>query len=413
MTKNIYEILRILSPLFILIWCIVVTVVELGMKWRESMKKYGGFISAVLVMSLLVGGCGASAKKEDSTNQKNKEETTESAEQIRLDVLQPAAYGNVQGLEVQPGGSISVIGRGSSSAYWAEVKAGALKAVEDLNKNLGYKGKDKIRLVYSAPVTEDNVDDQVNILDEELARYPIALGIAAVDAGACEVQFDLALENNIPIVGFDSGTDYQDIVCMVDTDNIEAAQTAADKLSDCIDGEGEVVLLVHDTKSTSGIDREKGFVERMKSKSPEVSIVATYHLDDMDSLVEQMIEEKGELETEPTQQDVIQYILEKHPNVKGIYTTNEATAVMAVEAAKVNEDIKIVSFDGGKDQLARLQEGSIDGLIVQNPFGIGYATVVACVRAVSGQGNEAIVDAGYTWVDKNNMKEDAIKKMMY
>ena len=60
--------------------------------------------------------------------------------------------------------------------------------------------------------------------------------------------------------------------------------------------------------------------------------------------------------------------------------------------------IKVVSFDGGEDQMKLLEDGKIDGLIVQNPYGIGYATVVACARAVLGQGNEATVSTGYTWV---------------
>ena len=38
------------------------------------------------------------------------------------------------------------------------------------------------------------IRDRINILDEELARYPIAVGISVVDATACEVQFDLAAE---------------------------------------------------------------------------------------------------------------------------------------------------------------------------------------------------------------------------
>ena len=60
-----------------------------------------------------------------------------------------------------------------------------------------------------------------------------------------------------------------------------------------------------------------------------------------------------------------------------------------------------------------LEDGKIDGLIVQNPYGIGYATVVACARAVLGQGNEATVSTGNTWVTKDNMNKDSIKKMLY
>ena len=78
--------------------------------------------------------------------------------------------------------------------------------------------------------------------------------------------------------------------------------------------------------------------------------------------------------------------------------------------------LKEFSFEvksGGEDQMKLLEDGKIDGLIVQNPYGIGYATVVACARAVLGQGNEATVSTGYTWVTKDNMNKDSIKKMLY
>lgn len=41
-----------------------------------------------------------------------------------------------------------------------------------MNTALGYSGNDKVKVLYSAPDENDNIDQQVNILDEELARYP-------------------------------------------------------------------------------------------------------------------------------------------------------------------------------------------------------------------------------------------------
>lgn len=66
-----------------------------------------------------------------------------------------------------------------------------------------------MKVAFNAPDTADNVDDQVNLLDEELDRYPVAVGISIVDLQACQVQFDLATDSEIPIVTFDSGSDYQ------------------------------------------------------------------------------------------------------------------------------------------------------------------------------------------------------------
>ena len=77
------------------------------------------------------------------------------------------------------------------------------------------------------------------------------------------------------------------------------------------------------------------------------------------------------------------------------------------------DDLSVVGFDGGKDQMKLLKEGKVNGLILQNPYGMGYATVVAAVRDVLGLGNEAVIDSGYTWVTKDNMDKNAIKRMLY
>ena len=405
------------------------------------MKKQWSILSAALCVALLTGGCGTGSKNDADTGKKqtfSHETREENEHQSSLDVLQPSAYGNVQGLDLEKGSSISIIGRGSSSAYWKTVQEGAKQAIADINTNLGYKGNDKVKLVYSAPETENDVDDQVNILDEELARYPVAVGIAAVDSAACEVQFDLAAENGIPIVAFDSGTDYQNIVSMIDTDNTTAAATAASKLCNSIGESGQVLVIAHDSKSTSSEEREQGFVQEVEKNDPDVTVAETWHLDDLDAITKEINADSSEessqetaddvqkaeeetadtRDTKAAQQDAIKYLLEKYPDVKGIFTTNETAADLVVNVLdsmdKTGEDrIKVVSFDGGEDQMKLLEDGKIDGLIVQNPYGIGYATVVACARAVLGQGNEATVSAGYTWVTKDNMDKESIKKMLY
>ena len=386
------------------------------------MKKRWSILSAVLCVALLTGGCGTGSKNDAGTGKEqtfSHETREENEHQSNLDVLQPSAYGNVQGLNLEKGSSISIIGRGSSSAYWKAVQEGAKQAVADINTNLGYKGNDKVKLVYSAPETENDVDDQVNILDEELARYPVAVGIAAVDSGACEVQFDLAAENGIPIVAFDSGTDYQNIVSMIDTDNTTAAATAASKLCNSIGESGQILVIAHDSKSTSSEEREQGFVQDAISKEINADSSEKNSQETADNVQKAEEENADSRDTQTAQQDAIKYLLEKYPDVKGIFATNETVADLVVNVLDsmdktTGEDrIKVVSFDGGEDQMKLLEDGKIDGLIVQNPYGIGYATVVACARAVLGQGNEATVSTGYTWVTKDNMNKDSIKKMLY
>ena len=153
-------------------------------------KKTYRSAAAITVAAMILGGCAA---REEYTGGHVTEEAPQiSAEQAKLNMIQTSAYNNVNGLNLEPDSYISILGRSGEGAYWDQIREGMDQAVEDLNTLLGYEGGDKIRATYNAPDREDNVDDQVSILDEELDRYPLAVGIAIADVSACEVQFDLA-----------------------------------------------------------------------------------------------------------------------------------------------------------------------------------------------------------------------------
>ena len=349
-----------------------------------------------------------------------------------------------------------------------------------MNTALGYSGNDKVKVLYSAPDENDNIDQQVNILDEELARYPDVIAISSVDASACSVQFDLAIENGIPIVAFDSGNSYQNIQSTCKTNNIEAATTGTKNLCEKIGDSGEILLLVHDTVSDTAKEREAGIKNELAANHPNVTVTETIYLDQLKMLKRQIVAEQvgvtpeelaaaeaGEKKEETTgtgdasetiadaasnaasssadesanetaqevdnelsekmqqvndgaakmsDEDAIQYYMEKHPDLKGCIATNETVTQLAIKTLDqldAEKHITLVGFDAGKEQVNALKDGKVDGLIVQNPFGMGYATVVAAARTVLEIGNEAEVNTGYVWVTADNMNDDTITPFLY
>ena len=384
-------------------------------------KKIISVVAALLSVSLCFTACGGDEKKKEPATNTN---TEKNAVQSKLDVLRPTAYSSVDGLALEPGSYISIIGRYSDDSYWKQVEEGAKKAIADLNSALGYKGDNKIKLTYSAPEVRDDVNEQVNILDEELARYPVAIGNAAIATTSCTIQFDLASENGIPIITFDSGSDYQNVGSHIATNNLEATKTAAAQLAYAIEEAGEIAVFVQDSISMTAKQRSQGFLDTIAAEYPNISVVNVYHMDELDSMRQTIIAEKNAALAEGeeplvaennTQEDVVTYILEKNPNLKGIYATNLDTTQLVADVLKdlKKTDLKFVGFDGGEEQMNLLKDGTLHGLIIQNPFAMGYATVVAATRVALGLGNESFVDSGYTWVTPENMNTKEIKKMLY
>lgn len=385
-------------------------------------KRWITITAVVMATTFMICACG---KQQEQTTTFTGKETEKPEYQGNLNAISPAAYNNVEGLNLEPGTYISIIGKDDSSSYWTNVKKGVMQAADDLNKELGYKGSDKIKVTYNAPAKSEDIDEQVNILDEELSRYPDAVGIASIDSAACSVQFDLATANGIPVISLDSGNEYKGIQCIVKTDNEDAARTGAYKLANEIGDEGQVILVVHDSNSETAKEREKSFEEEIKNNYPSVSIVETIYCDKLDDLKKKIAVEKDPNMSEDLQKaavekmtddEVMQYYLKKYPDLKGVFGTNESSTIFALEALQKTElagKVALVGFDISEEQTAAMKNGEISGLVVQNPFGMGYASVVAAARTVLQSGNEAVVDTGYIWVTKDNLEDESIQNMLY
>lgn len=440
-------------------------------------KKVLTVISAGLCAAVGLCGCSSNENEDPFTG----DVAEELPYQANLNAVSPSAYSSVEGLDLEPGTYISVLGKEEDSPYWNQIRAGVQQAADDLNEMLDYSGDDSIRVLFNAPSSGEDIDEQVNILDEELARYPDVIAIASVDENASAVQFDLATENGIPIVAFDSGNTYQGIQCICITDNTAAAAEGAQKLCEATGGSGEVALIVHDSVSGNAKDRAEAFVSEISENYPQISVVETIYMDQLDSLKEQAAAEQLEITPEQLEaakasaaaaaqdaadgasgedgaasdstdsgeagegdnsnagensadnaseimdqvnraaqamsdEEAVAYCLGKHPDLKGCFGTNEDAvqlSVAALENAEMIENVQVMGFDAGSSQIEDLENGAIDGLIVQNPFGMGYAAVVAAARTVLESGNEAVVDTGYIWVDRDNMEEDSVQAMLY
>lgn len=385
-------------------------------------KRWMTVTAVVMATTFMICACG---KQQEQTTTFTGKETEKPEYQGNLNAISPAAYNNVEGLNLEPGTYISIIGKDDSSSYWTNVKKGVMQAADDLNKELGYKGSDKIKVTYNAPAKSEDIDEQVNILDEELSRYPDAVGIASIDSAACSVQFDLATANGIPVISLDSGNEYKGIQCIVKTDNEDAARTGAYKLANEIGDEGQVILVVHDSNSETAKERAKSFEEEIKNNYPSVSIVETIYCDKLDDLKKKIAVEKDPNISEDLQKaavekmtddEVMQHYLKKYPDLKGVFGTNESSTIFALEALQKTElagKVALVGFDISEEQIAAMKNGEISGLVVQNPFGMGYASVVAAARTILQSGNEAVVDTGYIWVTKDNLEDESIQNMLY
>lgn len=285
---------------------------------------------------------------------------------------------------------IPLISKGFQHQFWLAVKEGAEKAAKDFNVTITFEG----------PENESQVDKQMDMLQVAIDKNPAAICFAAVDSKAAIPLLEQAKEKGIPVIGFDSGVDSDIPLSTASTDNIAAAALAADKMAELIGGAGEVALIAHDQTSRTGIDRVKGFTDRIAEKYPNITIVATQY--------------GGGDHLRST--DLAKAIIQGNPELKGFFGANEGSIIGVLNAVKelgMKGKLVVIGYDSGQQQMEAIRSGLQAGAITQDPIGIGYKCVEAAVKAINGETLPKFIDTGFHWYDSTNIDDPVIAALLY
>jgi ribose transport system substrate-binding protein len=285
---------------------------------------------------------------------------------------------------------IPLVSKGFQHQFWLAVKAGAEQAAKDFDVTITFEG----------PESEAMVDKQMDMLQVAIDKNPDAICFAAVDSKAAIPLLEQAKEKGIPVIGFDSGVDSDIPLATAATDNIGAAALAADKMAELIEGAGEVAIIAHDQTSRTGIDRVKGFTDRIAEKYPDITIVATQY--------------GGGDHLRST--DLAKAIIQGNPELKGFFGANEGSIIgvmNAVQELGMKGELVVIGYDSGQQQIEAIRSGLLAGAITQDPIGIGYKSVEAAVKAINGEALPEFIDTGFHWYDSTNIDDPDIAALLY
>ena len=344
-------------------------------------------------------------KETDTNGNKTSEEegskTAENmSEDLTMKVLKEQAgtydYTSLEELNPEPGTRIAVVVKNTKTGFWKNVKKGMDDAVEDLNEKMGYKGEDKIKISFEGPGNETDVESQINIIDAVLSENPSILCLAAIDMESCQPQVEEATLNGIPVVVLDSGVQSEQVNAICATDNYAAGTEAAKKMAEALGEKGQVAIMAHVETSESSQKRVAGFTDEMKNH-PEIEIVNISYENEETSMSE-----------------LAEAVLKLYPEVKGYYCTNEIATNNVLDIVNTSDkEVKVIGFDSGEKQIKAVKDGVKLGMFAQNPYGMGYATIVAGVRADQGLENDAFINTGYQWIDSTSIELPEYKNYLY
>jgi ribose transport system substrate-binding protein len=285
--------------------------------------------------------------------------------------------------------TIAVIPKGVSHHFWQSVKAGADAAGKDLNVDIIWKGA----------AQETDIAGQINIVEDMINRKVDGIVLAPSHGDSLVPMVERAQNQNIPVTIFDSGISTEKYLSYVSTDNRRGGEVAAERMGEKLGGKGKVAILGVKKGSVSTDEREQGFESTIKQKFPGIQIVQWLY---------------GEANATKSL-SVAEDILTAHPDLNGLFASNESSIVGAVRAVRqrnLGGKVLLVGFDSSPDLVQNIKEGAIDSLVLQNPFKMGYEGVQTVVDKLAGKTPERRIDTGVQLLTKDNLDTPEMQKLI-
>ena len=288
--------------------------------------------------------------------------------------------------------TIAVIPKGTTHVFWKSVEAGARKAGEELDIDIVWKG----------PLKENDRAQQIALVEQFVGEGVDGIVLAPLDDRALLRPVRAAARSQIPVVIIDSGLRAEvgrDFASFVATDNREGGRLAGRRLAELLGGRGKVVLLRYQVGSASTTNREEGFLETLSE------------YDDIELLVDNQY-------AGATAGDAIkksQELLDQLRGSDGVFCPNESSTYgMLVTLRKNNlaSRLKFVGFDASAELIDALKKGEIQGLVVQNPYRMGYDGVRTVLSSIRGEDVAPRIDTGVELVTRENLSDPAIQQLV-
>jgi len=293
--------------------------------------------------------------------------------------------------------TIAVIPKGTTHEFWKSINAGANKAANELSS----QGTD-VEVIWKGPLREDDREQQIQVVEGFAAQGVNGMVLAPLDDHALVRPVSDAKRAGVPTVIIDSGLQSSDFVSFVATDNRKGGSLAADRMGQLLNGKGKVLVLRYAEGSASTTEREGGFIDEIKQKFPGIELIST---------------DQYAGATRDTAKRASENLLNRFGDVvQGIFTPNESsTAGMLLALQDIGKAGKVsfVGFDASQTFIDAINANQLHGIVVQNPFNMGYLGVKTMVDSLQGKPVQPKIDTGVMLVTKDNLSAPEVQTLLH
>lgn len=293
---------------------------------------------------------------------------------------------------------VTVIIKATDSDYWQTLLLGAQAAANESNG--------KIKVTTAGPASETDIDEQVTIFENAISSKPDGIVLASISSDATVPALEEAVSSGIPVVTVDNKLETDAYTMHIATDHYAAAATAAEDMVKMwkekgIDPAGKkVVAISADSGSPVNQARCNGFIDKIKELVPDIQVIETQYCDnDISKAL-----------------DAVDNLILANSDLIGIFGDNNHMGdgiANSIQQNGAQDSIVTYAFDSDETEIDAIKNGYLTGIVVQDPYGMGYNGVLSVISSLEGKTLDHDVVADTTLVTNKNIEDEAVLSLLY
>ncbi len=283
-----------------------------------------------------------------------------------------------------------------NSDYWQTCIAGGKAA----QQQFGLKG-----LQFTGANSEANIQGEIALVEDALAKKPDFIVLAPTSANALDATIDKVYKSGIKTIIIDSSANTDNFDAFLATDNHAGGMLAAKTLAEAVkkktgQAAGQVAYVTFLSGVGSLQQRDQGFLDGLKAY-PGLKVVG--HQD-----------AAGDQSQKPI--GIVSDLLTRFPKLVGLFADNLPTLEGAATAFRENhadpKKISLVGFDPSTKLVADLKAGTVDGIILQDPYQMGFGGVMYGIVAAAGINVPKFLNTGVTAATPENANSSLTQALL-
>lgn len=286
-------------------------------------------------------------------------------------------------------GNITVVCLHDSSEFWESVKKGAVDGGEEMLYNI----------TFSVP-EDDTPQSQALLIQDAIEAHADAVIVVPSDSDKLNNQMSIAASAGIPVVAVGRDVSFSGIKTIIRSQNESAGSIAGRRAEEIVPEGGSFAVIGNSESDPESKERTAGFIRYLESSTKASFRFSTTKYCEGDA------DKAKELACELIDQD---------PDLTLIFGATESAAggiCRAVKEKGMTSRISVIGFGASDEEIGFVKDGTLAGVMVQNPYNIGYLGVRSCMKLLSGQDVPKFIDTGFNFVDKDNIGEDYIQLLL-